>query len=84
MAMKRTPRPRDPVQLGKLVVDIMTGKVPDAVEDGKNERASEMGRDGGLRGGPARADTLSPDRRSEIASKAAQTRWTKKRTPHTS
>lgn len=31
MTMKRTPRPRDPVQLGKRMVDIMTGAVPDAV-----------------------------------------------------
>lgn len=32
--MKRTPRPRDPIQLGKLMVDIATGAVPDAVEEG--------------------------------------------------
>ena len=44
MTMKRTPRPRDPVQLGKLMVDIMTGKVPDAVDDGKDAGAAEMGR----------------------------------------
>lgn len=46
MAMKRTPRPRDPVQLGKLMVDIMTGQVPDAVDDGKDAAAAEMGRKG--------------------------------------
>ena len=39
MTTKRTPRPRDPVQLGKLMVDIMTGHVPDAVDDGKDDEA---------------------------------------------
>jgi hypothetical protein len=37
MATKRTPRPRNPVQLGKLMVDIMTGQVPDVVDDGKRK-----------------------------------------------
>lgn len=67
MALKHTPRPRDPVQLGKLMVDIMTGEVPDAVDDGKNPAAVELGRSGGLKGGKARAEKLSPQRRTEIA-----------------
>ena len=33
------------------------------------------GRNGGLKGGVARAEKLSPEKRSEIARKAAQTRW---------
>ncbi len=73
--MKRTPRPRDPVQLGKLMVDIMTGQVPDAVDDGKDAAASELGRRGGLKGGEARAQSLLPERRREIARKGAKTRW---------
>ncbi len=77
MALKRTPRPRDPIQLGKLMVDIMTGQVPDAVDDGKDKDASEMGRLGGRKGGKARADALTPEQRSEIAQKAAQARWSK-------
>ncbi len=39
--------------------------------------AREMGRRGGRRGGIARAASLSPERRSEIAKKAAKTRWAK-------
>jgi hypothetical protein len=70
MAMKRTPRPRDPVQLGKLMVDIMTGQVPDAVDDGKDPAAAEMGR----KGGRARAEALTPKRRAEIAGRAAASR----------
>ena len=33
------------------------------------------GRKGGLKGGRARAEKLSPERRAEIARKAAQARW---------
>ncbi len=75
MATKRLPRPRDPIQLGKLMVDIATGQVVDAVEDGKNQAASELGRLGGLKGGEARAKSLTPERRKEIARKAAAKRW---------
>jgi general stress protein YciG len=35
------------------------------------------GRLGGLKGGKARAVSLSPERRSEIARKAAKKRWLK-------
>ncbi len=35
---------------------------------------------GGLKGGPARAASLSPQRRREIAQKAADARWANKRT----
>jgi hypothetical protein len=75
MAMKRTPRPRDPVQLGKLMVDIATGAVPDAVDDGKDNDAVESGKRGGIVGGAARARALTPERKAEIARGAAQTRW---------
>ncbi len=37
--------------------------------------AVKMGKLGGLQGGLARAAALSPERRSEIARKAAQARW---------
>lgn len=77
MATKRLPRPRDPIQLGKLMVDIATGQVVDAVEDGKDPRAIERGRLGGEHGGDARAQSLTPERRREIAQKAARKRWSK-------
>ena len=79
MTQKRTPRPRDPVQLGKLMVDIMTGRVPDAVDDGKDAAAADLGRLGGIKGGRARADALAPERRAQIAQAAALARWGKKR-----
>lgn len=67
-------RPRDPNQLGKLMVDIMTGEVEDTISSEK-KNATRKGRAGGLKGGQARAVTLPGPRRSEIARKAAQTRW---------
>jgi hypothetical protein len=39
------------------------------------------GRKGGLEGGKIRAEKLSPKRRKEIAQKAAQARWGKKKGP---
>jgi len=43
----------------------------------KNPAAVVLGRRGGLKGGRARADRLSPARRMEIARAAAAARWTK-------
>ena len=44
----------------------------------KNPAAVALGRLGGLKGGLARAKKLSPQKRKEIAKKAAITRWQKK------
>lgn len=41
----------------------------------RNPHAAALGRLGGLKGGPARAASLSPARRREIALKAARSRW---------
>lgn len=72
-------RPRDPNQLAKLITAIATGDVQDAVtDDGRDLAAVLLGRRGGLKGGRARAEALSPDRRREIAKKAAAARWDKK------
>lgn len=71
-------RPRDPNQLGKLIVDIATGDVEDATPDaGKNPAAVELGRKGGLKGGKARAAKMTPEQRSEAAQRAARARWGK-------
>jgi hypothetical protein len=69
-------RPRDPSQLGKMIVDIATGEVEDApTDDGKNPAAVELGRKGGLKGGKARAEKLTPEERSDAAKRAARARW---------
>lgn len=69
-------RPRDPNQLGKLIIDIATGaqSEPDPSK-GKDPAAVQRGRLGGLKGGKARADKLSSKERSASASKAAKARW---------
>lgn len=64
-------RPRDANQLAKFIVDVATG---DASDPAPAEKA-EGQRKGGLIGGKARADKLSPQDRSEIATKAAKARW---------
>jgi len=82
MTAKRLKRPRDPVQLGKLIGDILTGQVedraPDRPEDTtKDQAAVALGRKGGLKGGRARADSLTPAERKSIAQAAAKKRWGK-------
>ena len=77
MAIKRIPRPRDPIALAKLIGDIATGQVVDAVDDGKDEAAASLGQRGGLKGGPARAASLTHEQRADIAKKAAAKRWGK-------
>lgn len=44
----------------------------------KNPAAVALGKLGGLKGGKARAEKLTPERRSEIAKIAASARWRKK------
>ena len=56
---KRLPRPRDPIQLGKLIGDILTGQVEDRAPDvstdpNKDPAAVALGRKGGLKGARAR------------------------------
>jgi hypothetical protein len=48
-------------------------------EEEKSEAARLLGRLGGKKGGKAHAEKLSPERRKEIARKAAKARWKKKR-----
>ena len=75
--MSKPKRPRDANQLAKLIADVATGKdrLPEDKPTKKNKAAMELGRLGGLKGGKARADKLTPERRSEIARKAANRRW---------
>jgi hypothetical protein len=83
VATKRLKRPRDPVQLGKLIGDILTGQVQDdapipPVDPNKDAAAVALGRKGGLKGGRARADSLTPEQRQKIAQDAAKKRWSTK------
>lgn len=77
MATKRLKRPRDPVQLGKLIGDILTGQVQDVVEDKRNPVAVNRGHLGGKKGGPARARKLTASERRASALKAVRARWSR-------
>jgi hypothetical protein len=66
---------KDLSQLAKSIVDQATGEAPPEPKPEKNKAAQELGRLGGLKGGKARAKKLTAKERSEIAKKAAQTRW---------
>ena len=63
----------DPNQLAARVVADATGDAPRPHR--KNPAAVALGRKGGLKGGKARAASLSPEQRSEIAKRAAAARW---------
>jgi hypothetical protein len=82
MADKRLKRPRDPVELGKLIGDILTCQVEDRApfppeDKSKDRSAALLGRKGGLVGGRGRADSLTPEQRKKIAQDAAKKRWRK-------
>ncbi len=73
--LKRTSKKKeDESTIASQIVELTT-KQPTKK---KNPAAVALGRLGGLKGGKARAKKLSPEKRKEIAKKAAQARWAKK------
>ena len=69
-------RPADVIGNAVRVMEIATGQRGeeyDAADAGKDKTAAELGR----RGGRARAQGMTPERRAEIARKAAAKRWGK-------
>lgn len=73
---------RDVSEIAKSIVDKVADdveSVKEPAEPEKNPAAVALGRLGGKKGGPARAKKLTRERRSEIARKAARTRWSKKK-----
>ena len=75
----RPKRPRDLNLLARQIVEEATGASPpqQPATNGSDPAAAALGRNGGLKGGRARADGLSAEQRSDIARKAAQARWHK-------
>lgn len=71
----RRKRPRDPAQLAKLMIDIVSSEVEDRLptpeEKGKDPAAVALGR----KGGKARANKIGAKRRAEIARAGAKARW---------
>ena len=67
-------RPADVIGAAVKVMKIATGEIEEDIDDdGKNKAAVELGR----KGGKARAEKMTAERRREIARKAAATRWGK-------
>ena len=67
-------RPADVIGNAVKVMRIATGEeVEEFDDDGKDKAAKALG----AKGGKARAEKLTPERRAEIAWKAAAARWSK-------
>jgi len=66
-------RPADVIGNAVKVMRIATGEEPEDYghDDGKDPAAKALGRKGGV----ARAAKMTPERRVEIAKRAAQKRW---------
>ena len=62
-------RPADAIGRAVMVAKIATGEVEDKRE--LSSAAAELGR----KGGKVRAENMTPERRKEIAKKAAAKRW---------
>lgn len=68
--------PRDTNELAFSIVQQATGQIEKPEEKPvKNPAAVTLGRLGGLKGGKARAQALTPEQRAAIAKKAAAKRW---------
>jgi hypothetical protein len=67
-------RPADVIGNAVHVMRIATGEIEETIlDDGKDPAAKALGR----KGGAARAKSMTPERRAEIAKKAAAKRWEK-------
>lgn len=67
-------RPADAIGLAVMIGKIATGEVYDETpDDGKDPAAKALG----AKGGRKRAENMTPERRKEIAQKAAAKRWGK-------
>lgn len=69
-------RPIDVIGCAVKVARIATGDEEETIKE-KNPHAVALGKLGGAKGGHARAQKLTPERRSEIARKAIQARLNK-------
>lgn len=71
-------RPDDPAAAAVMTVRLATGEISESLDESatlKDPAAVELGRRGGLKGGFARAASLSSEQRHAIAKKAARKRW---------
>ncbi len=75
----RKQRLPDPNVTAFSIVQAISGEpTPEPPADGKDPAAVALGRKGGLKGGKARAKSMTRKERSESARKAARARWGQK------
>lgn len=67
---------RKPIDINQLAASIVQEATGEPTKE-KNPAAVALGRLGGLKGGKARAESLTAKKRKEIARKAAASRWGK-------
>ena len=73
---KRKKKDHDFAVTAFRIVQEATGQIePERPKPRKEYDYKALGRKGGLKGGKARAEKLTPEQRKEIARKAAQSRW---------
>jgi len=79
MRRSSKPLPKDPNKLAYKIMQLSTEEPELPKERSEiSKYLSEIGKRGGLKGGPARAKKLSAKKREEIARNAARVRWTKR------
>lgn len=69
--------PSDPILAAKSILAQITGESDRVEAPEKDPAAVALGRKGGLKGGAARRDALTPEQRKASAKKAAEARWGK-------
>jgi hypothetical protein len=70
-------RPADVIGNAVKIMRIVTGDEPEDYASAKDAAAQERGSIGGKK----RAESLSKERRTEIAKKAARSKWVKQKAP---
>jgi hypothetical protein len=78
MPRRKSKSAEDEVQSARRVFDTLIEQSETIHMSLISRVMSEMGKKGGSKGGKMRLVTLTPERRSEIASLAAKKRWAKK------
>lgn len=87
MPKRSSKSPKRPTDVNSLAASIVAAATDETPPEEKAEPTPEelahaaavaLGRLGGLKGGRARAESLSKKKRSDIAKKAAKARWSAK------
>ncbi|MFN0278017.1 MAG: histone H1 [Pyrinomonadaceae bacterium] len=70
--------PKDTNELAAYILRVTTGETEKIEAPKKNPKFKALSDLGSSKGGTARKDSLTPEKRKEIAKKAAKARWANK------